>query len=304
MKNYNISILILTSLFCFFSCITIGNENIKTDQNLSSVLDKAIIAVSETIIEKLPQNAKIALFNISEEETELTNFIIEDIASILIKKGGLKILERNKIESIEFEHNWQMETGYVSDDEIASITSKLGAEYVVSCYISGSGAFKRLRIKAWQLETGEVVVSYPFPIDELGEQSVKMIQTPYDKNTNVKILTIRENGIIVDCENDVSKTIQTVTFCVYIEGISNYFIIFLKQEDEDDSYTNSYQIISVDDNSMREMYSNIPKNSTNSGLTNIGYEDFVTGHLIEWGVDRRNVNFILSILTRVLFDIS
>jgi TolB-like protein len=137
-----------------FSC-TITNKSNKNDFNVLSELDIAIINSAEDIIAKVPENTKIALFNISTNDSMLTNYVIEEISVFLVSRANFIVLERNNLEIIEAEHRFQL-SGNVKDEDILSIAQKQGATSVVSCSITGEGDFLRLRVRTLEVETGKV----------------------------------------------------------------------------------------------------------------------------------------------------
>jgi hypothetical protein len=279
-----------TPFYIISSCGTFEKNIASKNPN---ELDKSILSASETIVSRLPVNAVVALFNVSEDETELTNYVIEELSSMLINKGGLKIVERKKIENIEQEHNWQMGTGYVSDDKIISIVDKLGAEYVVSCYVTGNSFLQRLRIKTWNIQTGEVAASNVYPVDSLGAELVK--------SSNSDVQTIRNNGITVDYLVDFALgTKKHIEFNIYIDGtMYNFAFIVKSDEDTDDSVSFSVEYLDVKsaadvyyDSYMMSIYGSY-KNHI-SGLVS-GF----SGFLGERGLDRRNTDLIANIITMI-----
>lgn len=312
-------------LFLFLSCVSNKTKN-DTDVLPTSVIDKAVINASETINRVLPAGSTVALFNNSIDENELTNFVIEEINSILVNKNNLRIVERARIENLEIEHKWQMETGYVSDDEITSIVQKLGAQYVVSCYITGNGNLQRLRIKSWDLKTGETLSSSVFPTNEIGEQLVKInnSRSGIEKqliNENKK--TIRNNGITVDYQEYITGTNYSQTkkmeLNVYIDGTMSYFFILPILTINNDSGVCYYSFSIYDAKWSIENWSSVSPifsiarewlDNDNKSLivrwTEKSLEIENNLDIIECfnekGIDRRTINNILSIVSKILLD--
>ena len=144
-----------------FSCSTTQKN---TDVSLSRNLDNSVNDAAINILDRVPANTKVALVNTSTEYFELTNYVLQEIAVILVNKGNLEIVEREATESIEKEHAFQM-SGVVSDSEVISIVEKYGAQSVVSCTITGSGNLCRLRVRTLDVRTGKVQSLNSYEID-------------------------------------------------------------------------------------------------------------------------------------------
>lgn len=139
---------LLIIVFFVVSCVTISWKP-------KSELDMAISKAAEDIISKVPPKTKIALFNISTNESALTEYVIEELSVILVGKAKLEVLDRKNLELVMAEHQFQM-SGNVNDSDIISISKKYGASSVGSCSITGEGDLRRLRVRVIDVETGIV----------------------------------------------------------------------------------------------------------------------------------------------------
>jgi hypothetical protein len=138
----------------------------KVDSNEYSELDSAISKAAEDIISKVPPNTKVALFNISRNESVLTEYVIEELSVILVSKAQLIILDRDNLDIIRAEHSFQL-SGDVPDEDILSIARKSGATSVISCSITGEDNLKRLRVRTLEVETGRVQSLTSYPINKI-----------------------------------------------------------------------------------------------------------------------------------------
>jgi hypothetical protein len=161
---------ILVLSFFFFSCTTMSDkrigevpdneiqESVNSSSGNTSItaLDTVITLSSNTINSALEKGAKLAFINSSAEaEDELTNYVIEKISYNIIESKKLVILERDELDVIMKEQDFQF-SGFVSDESAISIGKMLGAESIASCFIGGSGDLRRIRIKTLHVETGQV----------------------------------------------------------------------------------------------------------------------------------------------------
>lgn len=299
----------LLGIFVLF-CTTI---EVKAD-DVSSEIDMAIISASEVIANNLPTNSIIALFNNSSDENDLTNYVIEEISTILINRRRFTIVERSRIENLEREHKWQMETGYVPDEKITSIVEKLGAQYVISCYITGSSYLQRLRIKTWNLRTGEIIASSIYPVDAIGVQLVERINenviAPNNNQGRDLYSTVKENGITIDFlkYNDMynGDNRKYILFEIYIDGTMYYYNIeYLSRENNNSfQYMLSYWNINSTNNiadisPMRHLSNQSKDRNFNFSVSVIpAMTNSLSNILADFGVDRRNINNITRIITR------
>jgi PBP1b-binding outer membrane lipoprotein LpoB len=281
----------LLFLGCFLSCVSSEKKLI---QNSISALDKAVIDASESIIAKLPQNSTVALFNNSVDETDLTNHVIEEISSYLTDKSSLIVIERERFETIEKEQNWQMDTGYVSDEEQVSIAHRLGAQYVVSSYISGTGSLQRLRITTWNVASGQIIVTSVFPTNEMGVQLVKAVEEANPQIPQSNYITIKEDGITIDYRMMTTEYIaadisfiENILGCdVYIDGTQYYFTVALYNS------RNNYEV------TYYSRFNNVSGNMVESFDSD--FASNIISYLMNEGIDRRNTNFISRIIMRIV----
>jgi len=307
-------------LFCgFILFFTIVNYENTYAQNVSNEIKTAITDAARNIISNLDRNSSVAFFNSSTnstQETELSIFFIEEISSYLVNNSSLKIIERERFGIIEKEQNWQMQTGYVQDNEMIDIAHRIGAKYVVSSYISGFGQLQRIRVKIWNAQTGQLIISNSYPTNNLG---VKFIETLSNntlsfnnERTNSKlnpfIQTISENGITVDYQKVESKDSKYILIELYIDGTMfyNMFEYVCKLENKSLSYMLSTNDINFNSRAVIAMARITNENA--NGINDFKYE-FLDYQLIEYFnnnknnlLDARRINTIIRLLKIIITE--
>ena len=288
-------LIVFLVIFSFISCTSneIKQEDkIQNDTNVSTEIEKAIINASESIILRLPLNATVAFFNGSEEEVDLVNHIIEEISSFLTNNSSLVIVERERFEIIEREQNWQMDTGYVTDDEMISIVGRFGAQYVVSSYISGNGHLQRLRIKTWNASNGQTIVTSAYPTNILGEQFIQVSgRNPLDASESIS-----SNGITIDYHWELPNF--TLQSSIYIDGTMFYFIVDFNKRWDGTYYFDIYNFRSdgvVITRGGEELYGD---NYYVLSFLETAFLNFFSSQ----GLDRRNINNISDILKNKIYN--
>jgi TolB-like protein len=131
-----------------------------------SLLDTAINNTFNTISQNIPQNARIAIVNISSvnnNDQPEANFIMEELSVLMVNSKKFTVVDRQTLDTIRMEQNFQM-TGEVGDDSAISIGKFLGANVVITGSIAGAGNQRRLRLKALDVLTAQVLAMSSYGI--------------------------------------------------------------------------------------------------------------------------------------------
>jgi uncharacterized protein YbaA (DUF1428 family) len=129
----------------------------ETTEISSYDLDSAIKNSFETITQDLKNKTKIAIVNIAADNPAEGNFIIEELTYLTVhSKKKFVVIDRRKIEAIRVEKNFDRTTN-IEDDFLLSIGHLLGAEVVITGNLNGSNDLRRLRIKALNVKTGQLI---------------------------------------------------------------------------------------------------------------------------------------------------
>lgn len=126
----------------------------------SSTIDQqklgvAIMSISQTLIEKLPRNATIAVLSITSPSRNDSEYIIDEVEYHLVNSAKFKIVDRRRLDQIRSEQNFQI-SGDVDDSSAVSIGNMMGASIVLTGNVS-VGTNAQLSIKAIDVKTGQIV---------------------------------------------------------------------------------------------------------------------------------------------------
>jgi uncharacterized protein YbaA (DUF1428 family) len=120
-------------------------------------LDTAIKTAFEVITNSLKNKTKVAIINIAADNPNEGNFIIEELTYLTVhSKKKFVVIDRRKIESIRIEQNFDRTSSY-EDDFLISIGHLLGADVILTGNLMGSGNLRRLRIKALDVRTAQLI---------------------------------------------------------------------------------------------------------------------------------------------------
>jgi hypothetical protein len=120
-----------------------------------STLEAALYAAAEVIIARLQTGITIAVVSIASRDVESAEFVLDELAYVIVSSGNFKVVDRKSLDAIKSEQDFQS-SGEVDDDSAVSIGKLLGANIVITGSISGVGSTRRLRLKALNVTTAEI----------------------------------------------------------------------------------------------------------------------------------------------------
>ncbi|MDR0444136.1 MAG: penicillin-binding protein activator LpoB [Treponema sp.] len=139
-----------------------STQSVQPDRTRGSEgFNKAIDLICGDLVAKLPRNSVIAVLEITSntrENRENAAFACDEIEYQLGDAGKFKIVDRNALDRIREEQNFQM-SGEVSDSTAVSVGNMLGANIVITGSITGSGNTQRLTVKALDVKTAQILVN-------------------------------------------------------------------------------------------------------------------------------------------------
>ena len=119
-------------------------------------IDGAITRASGELINKLPAGTRLAVLNISSNNGEMSAYTVDELEYQLVTSGKFTIVDRNTLEAIRSEQNFQM-SGEVSDESAISVGQILGANIVITGSITSAARNQRLSLRVLDVRTAEIV---------------------------------------------------------------------------------------------------------------------------------------------------
>jgi TolB-like protein len=121
-----------------------------------NTIESAVNRAAEALIIDLPDGSTLAIISIASRDADMAEFVIEELAYLMVDTRKFKVVDRKSLDAIQAEQNFQY-SGDVDDNSAVSIGKLLGASIVITGSISGSGSTRRLRAKALDVKTAEIV---------------------------------------------------------------------------------------------------------------------------------------------------
>jgi hypothetical protein len=120
-----------------------------------SDVERAMNNAAEAVMSPLQRNSKIAIVNVSSADRDLSEFVAGELEYIMVN-SRFTVVDRSELDRIRREQNFQL-SGDVDDDTIVSIGKFAGADVVITGAITGTGATRRLRLRALNTQTAQVI---------------------------------------------------------------------------------------------------------------------------------------------------
>jgi hypothetical protein len=121
-------------------------------------IDAVIKKTGDSLVDLLPERALLAITNISCDESDISDYIIEELEEMLISSGYFRVVDRRSLDDIRREQNFQA-SDEVDDRRAIASGQLLGANIVIIGTVSEVDSLRRLRIRALDVKTGSVVAT-------------------------------------------------------------------------------------------------------------------------------------------------
>jgi hypothetical protein len=126
-------------------------------------LDAAIREAAAQMGENLPGGTKVALVSVASSSARLSEYVISRLEAALVGGKKLVVVDRANLDKVREEQGFQA-SGEVDDDSAKSIGKLLGVGAIVTGAFADLGDVYSLTLKAINIETATVAVSYPADI--------------------------------------------------------------------------------------------------------------------------------------------
>jgi hypothetical protein len=130
------------------SVISLGGVN-------ASQVEGALDVAAKEIAEDFPARARIAIVYITSQDRSTTEYIIGELEHLL-RRQGFYIVDRSELDRIRDEQRFGI-SGEVDDKTAARMGHLSGASIVITGRVDGEGNLRRLRLRALDTTTGQVV---------------------------------------------------------------------------------------------------------------------------------------------------
>jgi len=131
-------------------------------------LDDAIRNAALQIQDGLDSGSTVIVYQFQSHNARLSNYVLNDLFDLLVNSRRFTVLDRSAQEVINAELDFQfnVSAGMVSDDSLASLTRRIGAQAIITGTLDDAGDEYRFRIRVIGTETAAAIVSYVGRVDK------------------------------------------------------------------------------------------------------------------------------------------
>ena len=132
--------------------VMFGSENVPS---AGSGVEAALTRAAGEVSENFTARSRLAIVYIAAEDRSQTDFIAGELEHIL-RRRGFVIIDRSELERIRAEQHFGI-SGEVDDSTAARIGNIAGASVVITGRVDGEGNLRRLRLRALETSSGQVI---------------------------------------------------------------------------------------------------------------------------------------------------
>jgi hypothetical protein len=155
---------IIPLIMVLMGCASSRTTVVEANSNSPGIdMDAAIREAAAQMGENIPGGTKVALISVASSSAQLSEYVISRLEAALVSGKKLVVVDRANLDKIREEQGFQA-SGEVDDDSAKSIGKLLGAGAIVTGAFADLGDVYSLTVKAINIETATVAVSYPADI--------------------------------------------------------------------------------------------------------------------------------------------
>ncbi len=188
---------------------------------IESALDSAVAEIKKSV----PTGVEIAVSRFSSDSKEMSEWLVQEVETRLIRAGKFTLLERNakNLQIIDSEIDYQY-SGDVDDSSMVELGYRLGAKYLVYGSFEQFGGLMQFTLKTTNVETAEIPVIASYSISN----SSKITDLLGDEKTmnsaeDFLDMIARCQKKLTTLKSDKNKEIQNISsniFAKYQEEIN------------------------------------------------------------------------------------
>lgn len=122
-----------------------------------SGVEGSLIRGAETILEKVPARARMAIVYVTASDPDIAEFIANELEFIMVDEGRT-LIDRSQLDRIRQEQKFQL-SGEVDDAKAVSVGKLAGADVILTGAVTGTGNLRRLRLRALDTQTAQVMAA-------------------------------------------------------------------------------------------------------------------------------------------------
>ena len=221
-KNRIKAVLLSAMVFLLFSCAT----SRQADYGYIKGIDELVSTIADETIPILPKGKQVTLavyyFTADGKPSVISDYLINGVTTEIANRGGdnLTMVSRQGLDRIMEEHSFML-TDLVSEDTQVSLGQLLGADLILTGYITPLKDYSKINIQLINVETGAVIGGFQLNYrleKEFRQDSVDTVISP--DNALPKIKGVTTTTTILD---DFDGPVTHMNFFHYEESWGDLF---------------------------------------------------------------------------------
>jgi hypothetical protein len=137
-------------------------------QSGEGTLDGAIQNAAQRIQDNLNKGVRIVVYQFQSHNPRISNYVLNELFDKLVNSNKFIVLDRTAQEVVNAELDFQFNksAGMISDESLASLTKRIGAQAIVTGSLDDAGSDYRFRIRVIGTDTIAAVVSYTVSVNK------------------------------------------------------------------------------------------------------------------------------------------
>jgi hypothetical protein len=153
-------------------------------------LDDAIQGAANQMVNELDKGSNIIVYQFQFSDTRISEYILKELFDNLVNSHRFIVLDRTAQEVIDAELDFQFNksANMISDDSLASLTKRIGAEAIITGSLDDTGSEYRFRMRVIGTETAAATLSYAVSVNK-NDKRITAFSNLRPKTTAEKIGT-------------------------------------------------------------------------------------------------------------------
>jgi hypothetical protein len=152
-------------------------------------LDEAIRDSAAQIQNGFDRGSTVIVYQFQSQNAKVSDYVLKELFNLLVNSYRFIVLDRSAqmVVDAELDFQFNRSAGMISDDSLASLTKRIGAQAIVTGSLDDAGGEYRFRIRVIGTETTAAIVSYAVSVSKNDRRVAAL--APQEKNTGEKIGT-------------------------------------------------------------------------------------------------------------------
>jgi hypothetical protein len=193
-----------------------------TDNDGDAGIESALKNAVEALADNIPANSTIAVVHFSSGDSEMSQYVLDEIAFHLANTGRFRVVDGNEINRLKRELNFQM-SGEMDDNSLLSIGRMIGANIVINGNLTGSGATQYLRLNAINTETTQILAMVS---ESFGSSNIPSLPARSESSTPAytppPVVTSQQPTVVINNTSGLVMVPSTGQKKALVIGNSNY----------------------------------------------------------------------------------